>query len=180
MRNGGVFINHRGEDSGAYGVLLHFVLSRYLGPEAVFLDSESLVAGSDYVDELLTRVHRCRVLLAVIGPHWLTATDQAGRRRIDNPHDWIRRELVEAFAAGVAVVPIVTDGAEMPVEDELPNDIAMLGRRQYRRLRHRDASADLARLIVDLAVLDNASGGPRGDGWARLAPAWRQRARGHS
>ncbi len=36
-----------------------------------------------------------------VGPCWLTATNPTtGRRRIDDPQDWIRRDLAEAFAAG--------------------------------------------------------------------------------
>jgi hypothetical protein len=32
------------------------------------------------------------VLLAVIGPHWLSATDSEGRRRVDDVNDFIRLE----------------------------------------------------------------------------------------
>jgi hypothetical protein len=154
MADGGVFINYRGEDSYSYGALLHMELSRCFGSESVFLDSESIPAGSDFVAELLSRVRRARVLLAVIGSCWLTAADAEGRRRIDDPGDWIRRELVEAFTAGVRVVPVLTDNAGMPAEDELPGDIAVLGRCQYRRLRYRDAAADLTRLVADLTEPD--------------------------
>jgi len=151
---GGVFINYRGADSGSYGALLYLELSRHFGDGLVFLDSESIPAGSDFVAHLTGRVRHSRVLLAVIGPRWLTASDAEGRRRIEDPQDWIRRELAEAFAAGVRVIPVLTDGAEPPVERELPADIAALGRCQYRRLRHRDASADLARIRTDLAAAD--------------------------
>src|SRR5712691_9725484 len=105
---GGVFINYRGVDSRSYGALLYTELSRHFGEDLVFLDSESIPAGADFAEELLARVRGCRVLLAVIGPRWLT-TVGAGGRRIDDPADWVRRELVEALTAGVRVIPVLTD-----------------------------------------------------------------------
>ncbi len=155
MVAGRVFISYRSEDSRAYGALLHAELSQHLGPELVFLDSESISAGSDFADQLLERVRSCRVLLAVIGPRWLFAADpKSGRRRIDEPGDWIRRELTEAFATGATVIPVLTDGAHLPAEEDLPDDIAALSRCQYRRLRHRYYSADLGRILADLMVAD--------------------------
>jgi hypothetical protein len=152
---GGVFINYRGDDSHSYGVLLYRELSRELPRDRIFLDSESIPAGADFTVELLDRVRRSRVLLAVIGPHWLTVRraggPTGGQRPIDDPNDWIRRELAEAFAAGVTVIPVLTDNATLPSEADLPADIAGLGRRQYRMLRHRDADADLARIRQDIA-----------------------------
>src|SRR5215475_1838366 len=151
---GGVFINYRGADSGSYGALLYAELCRCFGAELVFLGSESIPAGADFPEELLARVRGCGVLLAVIGPRWLSTADVEGRRRVDDPGDWVRRELAEAFAAGVRVVPVLTDGADLPGEAELPAEIAGLGRCQYRRLRHREASADLERLRADLVRAD--------------------------
>jgi hypothetical protein len=120
----------------------------------VFLDCESIPAGADYIDELLEQVRSARVLLAVIGRRWLTVRDQAGRRRIDNPDDWIRRELAEAFRASIRIIPILTEQIEIPTEADLPADIAALSRCQYRRLRHHDSTADLARIVGDLTSLD--------------------------
>jgi hypothetical protein len=147
---GVVFINYRSEDSNCYGQLLYGELSRRFGPDLVFLDSASIPAGADFVDQLLGRVRAARVVLAVIGTRWLTAARPDGRRRIDDPGDWIRRELVAAFDAGVRVIPVLTDNAEMPTEADLPADLARLARCQYRRLRQRDGSGDLARLAADL------------------------------
>jgi tetratricopeptide (TPR) repeat protein len=152
--HGGVFINYRGEDSYSYGALLHVELSRQVGPELVFLDSASIPAGADYVEHLLGRVRQARVVLAVIGTRWLAVAGPDGRRRIDDPDDWIRRELVAAFAAGARVIPVLTDGAGMPTEAELPGDLRALSRCQFRRLRHRDAAADVARLVADVAAVD--------------------------
>jgi hypothetical protein len=39
MVTGGVFISYRGEDSGSYGALLYVELSRWFGPDLVFVDS---------------------------------------------------------------------------------------------------------------------------------------------
>ena len=149
-----VFTNYRGEDSHRYGALLYTELARHFGEDLVFLDAQSIPPGTDFVKELLGRVRSARVLLAVIGQRWLTATDTTGRRRIDDPDDWIRRELAEAFAAGVRVIPILTDHAELPHEADLPSDIAALSRCQYRPLRRREPTSDLARIVADLTSLD--------------------------
>jgi hypothetical protein len=150
----GVFINYRGEDSHSYGALLYTELARQFGKDVVFLDCESIPAGADFAEELLARVRSARVLLAVIGPRWLTATDPTGARRLDNPADWIRRELAEAFTTGVRVIPILTDQATPPRETDLPNDIAALSRCQYRHLRRREPTTDLARIVTDLTSLE--------------------------
>ena len=84
-------------------------------------------------------------------------------RRIDDPADWIRRELAEAFAAGVRVIPVLTDDAEMPTEDELPGDLAALARCQYRRLRHRDAGAQQVGLAEAIRRRPQPPAEPSGD-----------------
>jgi hypothetical protein len=77
--SGGIFINYRGEDTHSYAMLLYRELTRCLGPEMVFLDTVSIPAGADYVQQLTDRVRSARVVLAVIGARWLTAaTPTAG------------------------------------------------------------------------------------------------------
>jgi tetratricopeptide (TPR) repeat protein len=150
-----VFINYRGEDSHTCGALLYEHLTGRFGKDLVFLDCESIPAGADFVEELLGRVRSARIVLAVIGPSWLTAINPTtGRRRIEDPADWIRRELAEAFAAGVRVIPVLTDQAELPAATDLPADIAALSRCQYRHLRRREPTSDLARIVTDLTTLD--------------------------
>jgi TIR domain len=151
---GGVFISYRSEDSHSYAALIYAELSRRFGADLVFLDSESTAAGEDFGEVLLGRLRQCRVLVVVIGQRWLTAADNAGRRRIDSAEDWVHRELVEAFRHGLRVIPILTEGVEIPAEADLPADVAALHRRQALRLHHRNTSHDLARLVEELTRLE--------------------------
>lgn len=149
-----VFVNYRGADSHSYGALLYTELVRRFGADLVFLDCESIPAGADFAAELLSRVRTARFVLAVIGPGWLTAGDGTGRR-IDDPDDWIRKELAEAFAAGVRVIPVLTDEATLPAAIELPADIAALSRCQALPLRRREPTTDLDRIVTGLAAQDS-------------------------
>src|SRR5215470_1760117 len=146
-RLSGVFINYRGEDSDTAAALIDRELTAQFGSDQVFLDSRSIPVGADFAEELLGRLRTCSVLLVVIGRRWLTLTDAAGARRIDDPQDWIRREIVEALANGLRVIPVLTDDVRLPSERALPDDIAGLSRRQYVPLRRRYASTDLAFLV---------------------------------
>jgi hypothetical protein len=148
-----VFINYRGDDSPGYAPLLYAELCRRFGRDLVFFASESISVGQDFAEQLLARVRESTMLLALIGRNWLTSAGPNGRR-IDDPADWTRRELIEAFNTGVLVIPILTDDAVMPAEKDLPSEIAELSRCQYRRLRHREASTDIDRLAADLVAVE--------------------------
>ena len=50
-------------------------------------DDRDLRGGERWPDRLRQEVLNCRVLLAVVGPGWLTALDEDGRRRLDDPQD---------------------------------------------------------------------------------------------
>jgi len=162
----GVFINYRSDDSEAAAALIDRELSASLGSDQVFLDSRSIPAGVDFVEELLGRLRRCSVLLVVIGPRWLTLTDTAGQRRIDDPQDWIRREIAEALSRGLRVIPVLTGGVALPAEADLPPDIAELSRRQYVPLRPRFTAVDLDFLVKQIARVPGATDDPTTPGKA--------------
>jgi len=151
---GGIFINYRGEDSDTAAALIDRELTARFGSDRVFLDCRSIPAGADFVEELLGRLRACSVLLVVIGPRWLTLTDAAGQRRIDDPRDWIRWEIVEALSRGMRIIPVLTGDIRLPVEADLPGDIVGLSRRQYVPLRRRYAAVDLAFLVQRITEAD--------------------------
>jgi hypothetical protein len=115
----------------------------------VFKDVDSLEPGDDWVEVITRVVGSCDVLLALIGDRWLTITDEDGRRRLDDPDDFVRLEIEAALARDVRVIPILVEGARMPRATELPPSLAKLARRQALVLS--PANFDTSRL---LRVLD--------------------------
>lgn len=147
----GVFINYR-SDAAAWAVVLDRELSDRFGADRVFRAPRSIKPSEDFIDRILQSVRSSAVLLAIIGPTWL-ALDKNNQRRIDDDTDWVRREIAEALAAGIQIVPILTDDAPPPNAADLPADIARLGRYQYLRLHHRNAAYDLRRILDELSSL---------------------------
>ena len=72
-------------------------------------------------------------MLVVIGPNWLTAEDEAGQRRLDQPDDFVAIEIAAALARDIHVIPVLVEGARMPKESELPDSLKRLARRHHSR-----------------------------------------------
>jgi hypothetical protein len=137
-----IFINYRRDDTqGVAGRLFDYLASKYSRDE-LFMDVDAMQPGLDFAKQLDTQVSQCHVLLAVIGPHWIEAHDQAGHRRLDNDRDSVRVELASALQRDIAVIPVLVDGAVMPSEDSLPDNLKALSRRHALELRHTRFNAD--------------------------------------
>ena len=129
-----VFVNYRAEDEPFAAALIDRELSRRFGSSEVFIASRSIRPSEDFESELLTNVRRARVLLAIIGARWLTATHGTGRLRLTDDNDWVRREIVEALSHERRVVPILVGNVGPLRPDELPAALGALARCQYLRL----------------------------------------------
>lgn len=148
-----IFVNYRTGDEESTATLVERELSRRFGDTNVFRASKSIHLGRRYPQELITAVRRCRVLLAVIGPRWLEARSGDGKAALDDPDDWIRREILEAFESGAIVIPLLVGRTERLRPETLTPALGELADCQYRRFDHRNAEADLDRLAKDLASL---------------------------
>lgn len=147
-----VFINYRTGDGEWPAAFLDDKFKRRYGADRVFRDATSLEAGHDFRHELRRRLERCTVLVVLIGPTWLTARDDAGRRRLDNPADYVRMEIEESLARKIRVVPITLNDVRLPLADELPAGIADLAHRQSRVFRSRHYESDFGQIV---AVIDD-------------------------
>jgi hypothetical protein len=140
------FINYRTGDGEATATLFERELSRRFGAEKIFRASQGVQLGSDFELEILEAVRRSSVLLAVVGPRWLYAQDESGRRLLDKRSDWTRREIIEAFACNVRVIPVLIGSTPRLISHQLPAPLQPLARCQYLRFDHRDADAGIQRL----------------------------------
>lgn len=147
----GIFISYRRNDTAGYAGRLHEALSRRFGADQVFLDIGDLQPGLDFATALDQAVASADVLLALIRPHWLSITNSAGNRRLDDPNDYVRLEIATALAReGIRVVPVLVRGTSMPRADVLPDDLKSLARRHAIELSDERWDFDVGRLIVRL------------------------------
>jgi hypothetical protein len=146
----GIFISYRRDDTEAYAGRLADDLRRHFGDDDVFIDIQTLQPGADFVEEIEAAVGSADVVLVVIGRQWLSATDDRGRRRLDDPHDFVRLEVSAALGRSIRVIPVLVHGASMPSKEELPEALAALVRRNAFEIDNRRWRYDVQRLIVVL------------------------------
>jgi hypothetical protein len=167
---GRIYISYRQHDTAytySAGWLYDRLADRYGGGQ-VLTGVDSVPHGDDFAETVAEAVGSSNALLVLIDDQWLTITDQAGRRRLDDPNDQVRREIEAALTRDVRVIPILVDGARMPPADELPPSLAGLARRQAMELSTSRFEVDTSRL---LKVLDRTLAE------VRTAPAERLRPR---
>jgi hypothetical protein len=86
--------------------------------------------GGRVADCARNAIAAANVVLVVIGPDWLRAHDESWRRRIDDPNDWVRREIELALRFDKPTLPVLVGDAAMPAERDLPREIEPIARRQ--------------------------------------------------
>jgi hypothetical protein len=142
-----VFISYRRDDSEGEAGRLYSDLARKFGDASVFMDVAGIEPGLDFRKVIDQSVASCAVLLAVIGPHWLDAKDESGRRRLDNPNDLVRLETAAALRRDIPVIPVLVRNATVPTPEELPADLKDLAYRNGSQLTHARWDSDVFVLI---------------------------------
>ena len=67
-----VLISYRREECQGSAGWLNSLLEKRFGPENIFFDLDSIHPGRNYVEYLDEQASQCDVLLALIGPRWVT------------------------------------------------------------------------------------------------------------
>jgi uracil-DNA glycosylase family 4 len=145
-----IFINYRRQDSEGYVGRLYDHLVQHFERDDVFMDVDAIQPGADFVQTLEQAVAACDVFIAVIGPHWLAASDESGERRLDQWNDFVRIEITSALKHDKLVIPVLVGGARMPSPADLPEDLAALARRNAVELSHHRFGYDMGRLVEAL------------------------------
>jgi hypothetical protein len=179
-----IFVSYRRDDASAWAGRLHDALSARFGERNIFQDVAALRPGDDFTDAIETALSQSDVMLAVIGPTWLTATTSEGEARLARPDDYVRIELASALEHGMQVIPVLVGGATMPAASELPEGLEQLGLRQavaihdatwrqdvdgfIRSLRGESAATGQRRRLIGVGLAGVALLALAGAGWAVL------------
>jgi pterin-4a-carbinolamine dehydratase len=130
------FISYRREDTGPIAQVLYLQLKSRFGSGQLFMDVNSLPAGCQWPQRVQDKLLKATVVLAMIGPSWLTASDQWGRRRLDFPDDWVHLELGTALDRDKPIIPLfVGHKFDAPPPDALPDGLQGIFRREGMELR---------------------------------------------
>lgn len=142
-----IFISYRREDTGPYARHLQVELSERFPDTQVFMDLDSIEPGLDFAEVISDALKGCLVLVALIGRQWATLTDEEGRRRLEDPDDYVRFEIGTALNCGVRVIPVLVDNAKPIRQQQLPPDLHKLARLNALELSYVRYQYDADRLL---------------------------------
>jgi TIR domain len=124
-----IFLNYRREDTRGYAGRLYDRLSNRFGEDQIFRDVDAIPPGIDFLEHIDGVVDQCDLMLVLIGESWVSVKDARGRRRLEDPHDFVGLEITAALERNIPVIPVLIQGARMPTEEDLPERMQGLARR---------------------------------------------------
>ncbi|MEJ2541523.1 MAG: toll/interleukin-1 receptor domain-containing protein [Gemmatimonadota bacterium] len=124
--NTSVFISYRRDDTAVEAERLEALLDELRG--GVFRDVSDLEVGDRFPKRIQDALNEADVILVLIGEKWLELTDGRGKRRLDDPQDFVRREIKYALGRTegdgfVDVIPVLIKNGRTPKAEQLPTDI---------------------------------------------------------
>ncbi len=150
--SGRIFLSYRRADaSHATGRIYDRLCDRF-NEHDIFFDIDAIPLGTDFVEKIEESVSACDLMLVVIGPDWLTAKDGAGKRRLDDPKDYVRLEILAALKRDIPIIPVFVEGATAPRGEQLPDDLQALARRHGARISHAGFGPDTEQLVRGIEV----------------------------
>jgi hypothetical protein len=145
-----LFLCYRRDDTEDATGRLHDRLANAYGDERLFMDIDSVPLGVDFVDHVSEQISRCCAVIVMIGRRWLSMEDRRGRRRLDLDDDLVRAEVAAALEQAILVIPVLVQDAEMPLADDLPDEIRPRARRNGISVSAARWRTDVERLITEL------------------------------
>jgi hypothetical protein len=144
-----IFISYRRSDSMAITGRIYDRLVAAFGVHNIFKDVDAIPPGVDfrtYIDDALSKAS---VVVVIIGQQWVLTTDDYGKRRLNNPDDFVRIEVETALKReNVLVIPVLVNDARMPPPEMLPPSLKELAYRNSLEVRNDpDFNHDVSHLI---------------------------------
>lgn len=157
-----IFLSYRRADAAGTVGRLFDRLSQHFGAGQVFCDIDSIEAGDNFEQSIRDALRTATVVLVVIGPRWLDLRRDDGTRRLDDPLDYVRREIELALDSDTIVIPLLVENAVLPAAELLPVSIRELTKRNAVDLSHPRWENDLEDFIRRLEIRGIPAAEPRG------------------
>ena len=168
-----VFISYRRSDSQHAAFAIADRVRWAFGQDEVFLDRGSIEGGDDWSESIRSALESAKVVLVVMGASWLRTADDWGRRRLDDPKDWVRREVCEALTRQGqqlnTVIPVYLDGVAALTAPALDTPLQRLPDLQAVALPNASWEPSLDELIERIAAKAPITRLDRGDHAIRTA-----------
>lgn len=143
-----VFISYRRRDSSPESASIRDRLISEQGIKKVFFDTASINPGDSWPTSIRSELLGSDVVIVVIGPNWLSISDQtSGKRLIDRKNDWVREEVRSSLHYNKRVIPVLVRDAKIPDQKDLPEDIKRLSRKQFLVFNESDRDNSFAKLL---------------------------------
>lgn len=114
-----VFVSYRRSDDHYLASAVSDRLLACSTSVSVFLDVDSIGLGADFKEVILKRIADSDIVVVLIGPRW-------DARRLGEPADFVRLELLAAREQGKRIVPVLHSGARQLSVTELPPEMTWL------------------------------------------------------
>lgn len=148
-----IFISYRRSEAEYIAGSLARDLRRHFGEEQIFRDKEDIEGGMSWRKKVLDEIDRHVAVLILISKGWVDVRDANGQRRIDNPDDPLRLEIADAIKDGAKIIPILLENAQMPSEQELPEELRPIAEINALKLRDAEWQFDLHRICKTLEAI---------------------------
>jgi pterin-4a-carbinolamine dehydratase len=152
-----VFISYRRLDSQHATFAIADRLRWAFGVDEIFLDRGSIRSGNEWPESLRRGLEAARVMVVVMGKAWLTTADEWGRRRIDDPKDWVRKEICTGLAqhkeGRTHIIPLLLNDTQRLRAEALDAPLQTLADIEPAKLEDDSWEIQLEELIVRISEL---------------------------
>lgn len=151
-----IFINYRRTDTQAYAILLKEKIQAAFEHVKVRVDTEDIEIGDPWPEKLTTWLEEATIMISLVGQKWLSSKDKHERRRIDNPEDWVRKEIEYALLKRKTILTVLVDRGQMPPKDAFSQNDKLgdwTANRQFYEIRPNHVTSDFEKLRNRIAEL---------------------------
>ncbi|MBV1853429.1 TIR domain-containing protein [Catellatospora tritici] len=106
-----IFVNHRTTDTATMAYNIEKAIVEKFGARVVYRDNSSIPPGVHFEPHLWANLAVSKVILVLIGNHWLTP-DSTGNIPLFAPKDFVRREIEKAKELNIRILPVLIGWTE--------------------------------------------------------------------